>query len=184
MNHSDVSGFFNFHTLYNEAVAAAPDDGILVEVGCWYGRSVIYLAEQVLASKKNIRVFAVDTWRGSVELLPVIAGKHPGFVWHSFVNNIRACGVQSVITPMCLPSVEAATLVEDGTISMVFIDADHDYASVKADIAAWRPKVKANGILAGHDYSACWAGVRQAVDEAFSGNVIIDPVSVTWIAKL
>lgn len=34
----------------------------------------------------------------------------------------------------------------------VFLDGNHSYDAVVADIAAWWPKVKAGGILAGHDY--------------------------------
>jgi hypothetical protein len=48
----------------------------------------------------------------------------------------------------------------------VYIDAEHDYESVKADIAAWWPFLMSGGILAGHDYDkAVLPGVVQAVDE-------------------
>jgi predicted O-methyltransferase YrrM len=51
------------------------------------------------------------------------------------------------------------------TIDMVYIDADHSYASVKADILAWSDKVKVGGLIAGHDY--CMEDVSRAVDEIF-----------------
>ena len=47
----------------------------------------------------------------------------------------------------------------------VFLDAAHDYDSIKADITAWRPKCRHT--LCGHDYNNGHDGVRRAVDELF-----------------
>jgi predicted O-methyltransferase YrrM len=68
-----------------------------------------------------------------------------------------------VVTPLRADSVEASKTVADGSVDCLFIDAAHDYESVKKDITAWLPKVKKGGILAGHDWS--WHGVRTAVQE-------------------
>jgi len=46
----------------------------------------------------------------------------------------------------------------------VFIDGNHSYGHVRADIAAWRPKLKPGGLLCGHDFHM--EGVRRAVTEA------------------
>lgn len=56
-------------------------------------------------------------------------------------------------------------------MDFVFIDAAHDYESVKKDINAWLPKVKENGIIAGHDYEWC-DDVKKAVKEFFIENHI------------
>ena len=50
-----------------------------------------------------------------------------------------------------------------GQVDFLFIDGDHDYEQVKADIKAWLDKVV--GKIAFHDYGS-WPGVTQAVDEA------------------
>jgi hypothetical protein len=47
----------------------------------------------------------------------------------------------------------------------VYIDANHNYENVKADINAWYPKVKKNGLIGGHDYQPELPGLRQAVDK-------------------
>lgn len=69
---------------------------------------------------------------------------------------------------------EAAGLVLDGWADFVFVDAGHSYAAVKADIAAWEPKVRAGGWFGGHDYHPKFPGVIRAVDEAFPGAVQLE----------
>ena len=50
-------------------------------------------------------------------------------------------------------SIEYADTVENNSIDFVYIDAEHDYNSVKQDLSVWFPKVKIGGFLAGHDYN-------------------------------
>ena len=64
-----------------------------------------------------------------------------------------------------MTSLEAATRFDSGSCDLVMLDASHDYDSIRDDIAAWWPKVKQRGVLAGDDYA--WPGVQQAVTEAF-----------------
>lgn len=45
----------------------------------------------------------------------------------------------------------------------VFIDAEHTYECVTADIAAFAPLIKSGGLLIGHDY--CMEQVHKAVQE-------------------
>lgn len=59
-----------------------------------------------------------------------------------------------------------------GGVDFVFLDANHSYECVKADLADWWPIVKPGGLLCGDDYGermekhefAGW-GVKKAVDE-------------------
>jgi Methyltransferase domain len=71
-----------------------------------------------------------------------------------------------------MTSVEAAKRVPDHSLDFAYIDARHDYESVKEDIAAWCAKVRPGGILAGHDYvdgdfPEGEFYVKSAVDEFF-----------------
>jgi len=65
-------------------------------------------------------------------------------------------------------SVGAAKAIKDGELDFAFIDADHSYEGVSADIAAWWPKVRSGGVFCGHDYEhpagEKW-GVKRAVEE-------------------
>ena len=49
-------------------------------------------------------------------------------------------------------SVEAAKQFKDGSLDFVYIDGCHSFADVVKDIDAWAPKVRKDGIVAGHDY--------------------------------
>ena len=63
-------------------------------------------------------------------------------------------------------SIETAAQFVDGGFDWVYIDADHHYENVKRDIEAWYPKVRAGGIVAGHDYvDYLDMGVIRAVNE-------------------
>ena len=42
--------------------------------------------------------------------------------------------------------------VPDGSLDFVYIDANHEQTFVTQDLRAWHPKVRAGGIMSGHDY--------------------------------
>lgn len=92
-------------------------------------------------------------------------------IWHKMLSN------------------EAIKYVNDNTLDLIFIDANHSYENVKEDIELWYPKLKKFGILSGHDYKKndieC-KGVVKAVDEKFKNiNLIEDDlgVNIWWIIK-
>lgn len=69
-------------------------------------------------------------------------------------------------------SITASRKIEDNSLDMVYIDADHSYEQVMLDIRVWKPKVKKGGILCGHDYAEpLHPGVVRAVKESFPEGV-------------
>ncbi|MHA2085889.1 MAG: class I SAM-dependent methyltransferase [Candidatus Thorarchaeota archaeon] len=67
-------------------------------------------------------------------------------------------------------SLNAVKQFEDGQLDWVYIDADHSYDAVKADIEAWFPKVRIGGLVSGDDYfdgtlEIGEFGVKSVVDE-------------------
>ena len=64
-------------------------------------------------------------------------------------------------------SVPGAKRIPDGSVDLAFIDAAHDYTNVHADILAYWPKVKPDGVLAGHDFGhhRNWAGILEKREE-------------------
>jgi len=160
--------WFNYQNVYQQIIDHIPEGGHIVEVGAWKGASTSYLA--VEAQHKKMRIDVVDTWAGSEE--------HKGMsdilensLFGTFIDNLRP--LINLINPIRTDSVSASKMYKNESLDAVFIDADHRYESVKADILAWMPKVKHGGILAGHDYIPMHDGVIQAVDELIISPKII-----------
>src|SRR5207245_10932566 len=95
-----------------------------------------------------INLFIVDTWRGSGgaehqgdELYTPMLVMNNGDLFDAFLDNMERCGVIQDIIPLRMRSVQAAKLFCDRSVQFCYLDAAHDYDSVKADMTAWFPKV-------------------------------------------
>ncbi len=170
-----IDGWFDFQNIYSWVVKKFNDDSRFVEVGTWKGRSAIYMAVEIINSGKKIKFDCVDNWEYvdglQYDLDKSLFGSD---IYQEFLSNISP--VSHVINPVKSISWEAATMYEDESLDFIFIDAAHDYNSVKKDILAWFPKLKKGGIIAGHDYTT-HAGVKRAVDEFFH----VDVVRSSWL---
>jgi hypothetical protein len=88
-------------------------------------------------------------------------------------------------------SVEAADGFVNESLDFVYLDGDHRPKEVAADIAAWWPKLKKGGILAGHDFVTVgqgeegWGyGVQKALinylPEAHEVFMVIEENGLPW----
>ncbi len=131
----------------------------IVECGSWAGRST----DAFLSGNKGT-VTAIDSWLGSSEVKDStnwMAKERDMF--EVFKKNVGSYPNLKIIKKLGL---EAANDFEDESVDVVFIDMGHTYSEVKADILAWKSKVKKGGILCGHDYMPnTWQEVIEAVDE-------------------
>lgn len=125
------------------------------------------MAVEIINSGKRIRFDCVDTWLGSKE------PKHQsdpsvinGTLYFEFLANLVP--VRRQIKVIRRRSVEAAKLYRNESIDLAFIDAAHDEKNVLADIAAWWPKIRVGGVLAGDDATA--SGVSAALKMAFGSD--------------
>jgi len=132
------------HVLVDLVHERLPGVGLrVVEVGTRTGRTARHLARYC---PKVEEVFAVD-------LEPPPPGVFDGLDRVSFLHG----GSESV-----------AKRFDDESVDLVFLDADHSEDGVLRDLEAWLPKVRAGGIVAGHDYGARHhPGVKPAVDRVF-----------------
>lgn len=187
IDYHKISGWFDFQDVYDQAVLEAGNFAQFVEVGCWMGKSSVYLAQRVLESRKPITLFFVDTWEGSAEdgldneaKRLTAEGKS---VFEQWSENMASFAGKVLVNPIRKPSTDAAKLFLNASLSFVFIDADHTYPSVYADIRAWLPKMKPGGILAGHDYER--DGVCRAVSDTLGkDNVTTNVHRNTWVYRV
>ena len=115
----------------------------------------------------------VDRARFSAYMFKFIPGLHLTCVdpWEShFRGESRYNSTVARLAPhnatiIRKTSMEALAGVPDESLDFVYIDANHEFDFVMADIIFWAKKVKFGGIVSGHDYYRSRnAGVVAAVD--------------------
>ena len=106
-------------------------------------------------------------------------GEHSEIARARRLFDIKRERFGSKITHIPEPSPGAASYFSDGSLDVVYIDGNHSYEAVKADIRAWLPKLsKPTGYIAGHDYNnPMTPGVRKAVDEQLGTP---DKICIDW----
>lgn len=159
-----------------------------VEVGCKDGQTTGRVLEQC----PDLRAIAIDPW---CEQPATDDGSRETYADWDF-HKIEGEFYKNVDTKqdrceMCrMTSAEAAEYGRQydygrgAKCDVVFIDALHDYESVKQDIALWWPLVREGGYLCGHDYQHRFPGVMRAVAEAFPlFKVGLAPDSMWFVRK-
>lgn len=138
-----------------------------VEIGAARGDLTRYLVEHTTFHKYCV----VDPW---LHYSGVGAGSYSKVTkkgWEKLYLSTLKLSVISNVQVFRLPSTLAAILFDGQQFDCIFIDGDHAYEAVKADIQAWWPLVRKGGILCGHDYSNRFKNdVIKAVDEFFGSH--------------
>jgi predicted O-methyltransferase YrrM len=176
--YQEIQGWFDFGNIYETMVQLAPQKAHFVEIGTWKGKSAAFMCVEIANSGKAIKFDCVDTWDGAGSGYADDPNVKAQTLYEEFQKNMEP--VQELYTPIREWSDKAAVHYEDASLDFVFIDAGHAYENVKADILAWRPKVKPGGFLAGHDYHSA-EGVKQAVTELLEGH---DVDNNSWIIQI
>jgi hypothetical protein len=172
-----------------DAIASRLEDGqTFCEVGVFRGIN----ASNVHFLRPNSPMILVDGWGESEATYTAdndILGGRPQ-EWHdrnyaSAMRNTETVKDRTVLRGL---SLEQAAKVADGSVDLVYLDADHTYKQVKADIEAWLPKVRPGGWISGHDYHTIgpaddkW-GVAKAVSEVLGEPETDDGETWFWRVK-
>jgi hypothetical protein len=181
--YNNIDGWFNYQNFYDTLVTTLPENFVFVEVGVWKGKSISYFTVETIKQNKKGKIYAVDHWLGSEEHQKGGWAYDPATdtqegLYAQYLSNIKP--IQNHIINIRSSSVDASKIFLDNSIDAIFIDASHDHDSVYQDLSYWFPKVKENGVIAGHDYD--WAEVRLAVDSFFlnKNQRVNTPINSVW----
>ena len=150
----------------------------IVEVGVKSGRVFGHLLKHC----PNIHIWGIDLWMKRA--VDGTAGEESYNTWNMGALEAKVHSIASMYPGRAVvikeDSAKSASMFADGSIDLVFIDADHTEASVLRDIDAWWPKIKLGGTLCGHDVA--WKSVRNAVESRFPAAFTILHDSI-WCKK-
>jgi hypothetical protein len=160
---------FGYGGFYSWLVCEAPRGETLVELGVCYGQSLAFLAVEAANANKGLRVVGVDLFDfgriGKRDGGPLrdTTGKPIADGW------LRKTGLDNwmLIEEDCA---DAAKNFADESVWAVYVDADHREEQTGQHIDAWWPKLKAGGIMSGHDFNDVFPGVEKAVRKRFGDN--------------
>lgn len=129
--------------------------GAGVEVGVQKG----LFTEQLLKNWGQADVYVqVDLWRQQDnyrDLANVFDGRQAELQDLSCSRGLEAVSNnQTQMVVQCQNySTSCAQRIPDGSLDFVYLDARHDRKGVLEDLAAYWPKIRAGGVMAGHDYT-------------------------------
>ena len=156
-----------------ELLETFPPQTILVaaEVGVRRGQ----LSEKLLQRFDNLCLHMIDVWcecppgsdyAKSTQNNEGITAEDAAACYEEAVERTKPFRKRRDIHQ--LDSLEAVKRFADESLILVFLDAQHDYFGLSADMVNWWPKVKSGGFFTGHDYGKAAFGVTQAVNEFIS----------------
>ena len=166
----------DFQQLFNLA-ANVPENGKIVEIGAGAGCSLVTMAVASKAKTRGIELITIDLFQ-KANYLEYGYNITKESALDKFLENMKFWELD--VKLLREHSALAYKKIEDKSVDLLFIDGDHQYAEIKADIINYSLKVKDGGILCGHDYQKCHPGVVKAVDEMFGKNFQVFKDSSIW----
>jgi hypothetical protein len=153
----------------------APREPLLcAEIGTWRGD----FAATILSSRFPKQLHLIDPWEHRAEekydaagYCGLTAGGQEDLeaIYQGVLDRFHSEIEGGRVLVQRLRSVDAANGFADESLDWVYVDGDHSYEGVTADLEAYCRTVKPGGFIAGDDYglTGSWFGdgVTRAVDE-------------------
>ena len=153
--------------LFHMGIASGQDVlGDVVEIGAWQGRNSIALAAGC-RSAKNGKVVVIDHFKGNPGTEDFYRVGRPDLsdLFDNFTNNVSRSGLTEWIE--VFPKARE-DFNRTKRIRLLFIDGNHSYEAVAADLAHFESMLCPGAIVILDDYSPEFPGVVQAAAEFLS----------------
>jgi len=149
-----------------------PSDSVCAEIGVYKGDFSTLILE-----RRPKKLHLIDPWR--FERDPRYAGSWYGgsigkdqarmdVIYKSVLSRFRPEITSGIVEVHRNKSADSCRQFPDAYFDWIYVDGDHQYEFVKADLEMFLPKLKRHGLVAGDDYArpGWWQdGVTKAVDE-------------------
>jgi len=131
-----------------------PRNGVVAEIGVAEGDFAAAIQE-VCAPEK---LYLIDQWN---------TNRYPESMMESVYQRFEKAITSDEIVIVRDQSVRAASQFPNAYLDWIYIDTDHSYEMTKQELEAYAPKIKPEGIIAGHDFmQGNWVkGLRYGVIE-------------------
>jgi hypothetical protein len=162
---------------------SVPENGVIVELGSFFGRSAVEWANNVHPSTK---IYCVDwfledlliNWGDETEPTYPVKGQTYN-IWESFLKNTKD---YKNIFPIRGKCPENITYPGD-IIDVLFIDLHHQNPEDIDSLNFFMPYMKPGGVICGHDYCDAWPDVKSNVkmlEEKFNTTATFYEHTTLW----
>lgn len=123
----------------------------VIELGTYTGKSSLTILPHV--SEMDGRLYCIDWFKGMVNAPEGFSSSYSKInILDIFLERIKKNGFENDVITLVGKTDDIAPIIQDSSADIIFIDADHRYTSVRNDIMNWYPKLKADGLICGHDF--------------------------------
>jgi hypothetical protein len=176
----DLQGWASTSPVFEEVISTIRPKTI-IEVGTWKGGSAVHMASTCLKYYDDFEILCIDTFLGSEEhwtdqkglLFKNIKNGRPT-IYEQFLSNVVHREYQNYITPLPVDSINGHEILTKLNImaDMIYIDAGHDYMSVRIDLGSYADHLRMGGYLIGDDWFHM--PIKQAAWHTFGQDKVIE----------
>ena len=139
--------------IFYEIICNLKGNGVMVEIGSWCGKSLIFSALISTDRMNNCKKYSIDPFLTSKDI--------PNGMYKKFLDNLKKFKLQDKIIHIKEKSNNVGLNFKDN-IEFLFIDGFHAYEYVKRDFDLFLDKVIPEGYILLHDVSS-WYGPTQLI---------------------